>query len=69
METIPIAIAIDPLSFSSLGIITLSTESSTKNKWILVYENDFKNFKNATWQNVYQLSNPVWWRLDFSNIN
>lgn len=69
METIPIAIAIDPLSFSSLGIITLSTESSTKNKWILVYENDFENFKNATWQNVYQLSNPVWWRLDFSNIN
>lgn len=69
METIPIAIAIDPLSFSSLGIITLSTESSTKNKWILVNENDFKNFKNATWQNVYQLSNPVWWRLDFSNIN
>lgn len=65
METIPIAIATDPLSFSSLGIITLSTESSTKNKWILVYENDFKNFKNATWQNVYQLSNPVWWRLDF----
>lgn len=69
METIPIAIAIAPLSFSLLGIITLSTESSTKNKWILVYENDFKNFKNATWQNVYQLSNPVWWRLDFSNIN
>lgn len=67
METIPIAIAIDPLSFSLLGIIILSTESSTKNKWI--YENDFKNFKNATWQNVYQLSNPVWWRLDFSNIN
>lgn len=65
METIPIAIAIDPWSFSLLGIITLSTESSTKNKWILVYENDFKNFKNATWQNVYQLSNPVWWRLDF----
>lgn len=60
METIPIAIAIDPLSFSLLGIITLSTESSTKNKWI--YENDFKN---ATWQNVYQLSNSVWWRLDF----
>lgn len=69
METIPIAIAIAPLSFSLLGIITLSTESSTKNKWILVYENDFKNFKNATWQNVYQLSNPVWWRLDFSTIN
>lgn len=65
METIPIAIAIAPLSFSLLGIITLSTESSTKNKWILVYENDFKNFKNATWQNVYQLSNSVWWRLDF----
>lgn len=66
METIPIAIAIDPLSFSLLGIITLSTESSTKNKWI--YENDFKNFKNfknASWLNVYQLSNPVWWRLDF----
>lgn len=61
METIPIAIAIAPLSFSLLGIITLSTESSTKNKWI--YENDFN--KNATWQNVYQLSNPVWWRLDF----
>lgn len=63
METIPIAIAIDPLSFSLLGIITLSTESSTKNKWI--YENDFKNLKYASWQNVYQLSNPVWWRLDF----
>lgn len=49
MEIIFIVIVIDFLLFFLLGIIILFIELFIKNKWILVYENDFKNFKNVIW--------------------